>query len=323
MTPGASARRRPRRQRGAALLLAMVILTLVATLAAGMVWQQTRAVDIETAERAHAQAEWVLTGALDWARLILREDARSGRPTRLDAPWATPLAEARLSTFLAADQDNNAEGGPDAFLSGSIVDAQSRWNLRNLVDAKGQLDPTQLAALQRLCESAGIDPGVATTIGQGLAAALAPVPTDASAQTQPIAPQRLSQLAWLGVDAATLARLAPLATLLPVPTTVDANTASSEVLQAAIAGLDGGTAERLIQARKRAAFTSVADIQRLTGTIKVDPARVGFRSDYFEIDGRLRLDGKVLEERSLVVRRGLEVVVLQRERYSVPLGESG
>lgn len=47
-------RRRP--PRGAALLVAMIVLTLVATLAAGMIWQQSRAIGVEGAERARVQA---------------------------------------------------------------------------------------------------------------------------------------------------------------------------------------------------------------------------------------------------------------------------
>ena len=87
-----------RRQRGAALLLAMLILTLVATMASGMVWQQWRAIQVESAERARTQSAWILSGALDWARLILREDARTGGADHLGEPWAVPLAEARLSS---------------------------------------------------------------------------------------------------------------------------------------------------------------------------------------------------------------------------------
>src|SRR5450631_895147 len=109
--------RRSRPQRGAALLTAMIIVTLVATLAASMVWQQWRAVQVESAERARTQAAWILSGALDFARLILREDQRSNRPTALTEPWATPLAESRLSTFLAVDK-SNTDDGPEAFLSG-------------------------------------------------------------------------------------------------------------------------------------------------------------------------------------------------------------
>ena len=69
-----------------------------------MIWQQWRAVQVEAAERARTQSAWILSGALDWARLILREDARNGGTDHLGEPWAVPLAEARLSTFLAADK---------------------------------------------------------------------------------------------------------------------------------------------------------------------------------------------------------------------------
>ena len=159
--------RRQRPPRGAALLVAMVLLSVVATLAAGMVWQQWRAVQVETAERSRSQSGWMLLGAQDWARLILREDARSGKATSLNEPWATPLAEARLSSFLAADRDNNADSGPEAFLAGSITDAQARYNLRNLL-LDGKVDPLQLAALQRLCTSAGLGPDTASALADGL-----------------------------------------------------------------------------------------------------------------------------------------------------------
>ncbi|MFX7895070.1 hypothetical protein ABTK48_20365, partial [Acinetobacter baumannii] len=78
---------------------AMIIVTLIASLAAGMVWQQYRAVQIEAADRARAQSTWILQGALDWARLILQEDAKQNRNKAVDhlgEPWAVPLAEARL-----------------------------------------------------------------------------------------------------------------------------------------------------------------------------------------------------------------------------------
>jgi general secretion pathway protein K len=91
-----------RRQRGAAILTAMLTVVLVATLASAMLWQQWRGVEVETAQRGRVQAAWILVGALDWARLILREDARRGGADHLAEPWAVPLAPARLATFLAA-----------------------------------------------------------------------------------------------------------------------------------------------------------------------------------------------------------------------------
>ena len=57
--------------RGAALLTAMLTVTLVASLAAAALWQQWRSVEVEAAERARSQSLWVLTGALDWARPTL------------------------------------------------------------------------------------------------------------------------------------------------------------------------------------------------------------------------------------------------------------
>ncbi|MCC7101108.1 MAG: general secretion pathway protein GspK, partial [Rubrivivax sp.] len=73
-------------QLGAALLLAMLILTLVASAAAAMVWAQQRAVELQAAERVRAQAGWILLGAQDWARLMLRSDA--GRAFPPSAGWA-------------------------------------------------------------------------------------------------------------------------------------------------------------------------------------------------------------------------------------------
>ena len=64
-------RTRPLREAGAALLAAMLTVTLVATLAAAALWQQWRSVEVETSERARVQAAWILVGALDWSRLIL------------------------------------------------------------------------------------------------------------------------------------------------------------------------------------------------------------------------------------------------------------
>ena len=312
--------RSSRRQRGAALLTALIIVTLVVTLAASMVWQQWRAVQVETAERARMQSSWILQGALDWARLILREDARSGRPTALTEPWATPLAEARLSTFLAADKNNNAEDdGPEAFLSGSISDAQARFNLANLVDAAGKLSQPDLEALERLCQTVGLATDVATRIATGLRDAQAA--GSGGNGNAPLRPRTLAQLAWLGLDAATITALEPYATLLPTRTPVNANTAAREVLAAVIKGLDLATAERLVQLRQRDPFKTLQAVEtQIPGLGPLNGQQVSVVSSYFEVRGRLRLDDRVLEQRSLVFRSGLDMQVLHREQVSTVEG---
>jgi len=297
-------------QRGAALLVAMLILGLVATLASGMVWQQWRAVQVEAAERARVQSAWILTGALDWARLILREDAREGGADHLGEPWAVPLAEARLSTFLAADRDATADDGPEAFLAGGIADAQARYNLRNLV-VQGQVVPAQLRVLQRLCDAAGLP----ASLAEQIAAALRSAWSDEAAADAPLAPRSVAELRWLGVADDALQRLAPWLVLLPAPTPVNLNTAPREVLVAVLEGLDAASAERLVQARERSPFRSVEQAKSVLGA--GSPVRfdgVGVASAYFVVQGRIRLDERIVEERSLVHRAGREVAVLQRER---------
>ena len=51
-----------RAQRGAAILMAMLVVTLVATLAAAALWQQWRSVEVEAAQRARVQSSWILVG---------------------------------------------------------------------------------------------------------------------------------------------------------------------------------------------------------------------------------------------------------------------
>jgi general secretion pathway protein K len=303
------------RQRGAALLTAMIIVTLVATLAAGMIWQQWRAVQVESAERSRVQSTWILSGALDWARLILREDAKSGGADHLGEPWAVPLAEARLSTFLAADKAN-ADDGPEAFLSGSITDAQSRYNLRNLVNAN-KVVPAELEALKRLLQVINVTPALADTIANGINDALTPATTTGSSRSAgtPLMPQTVDQLAWLGIDADSIERMRPYVVLLPIGTPVNVNTAPKEVLIAAIDGLDLGTAERMVQVRQRQPFKQLQDLKAmLPATLQLNPQRADVRSSFFEVRGRLRLEDRVLEESSLVERRGIDIITLSRRR---------
>jgi general secretion pathway protein K len=309
--------------RGAALLAAMLTVALVATFSAAALWQQWRSTEVEAAERARVQSGWVLTGALDWARLLLREDGRSGGPDHLGEPWAVPLQEARLSSFLAADRNATAETGPEvleAFLSGQIVDMQSLLNVNTLVDDNGKISEADARSFQRLFELLGLPPAQLDLLIQNMRFAADTSPANLSGPMAPLLPQRVEELVWLGLPPATVAALQPYVAVLPARqgTPVNLNTASAEVIYAAVDGLSMADAQRLVAAREQAHFRSVPDAQKAIGAsnemFAFGQVHVAIGSTFFEVRARLRLDQLVVEERSLVQRSGIEVKTVQRER---------
>lgn len=318
-SPGAVAAASAARQTGAALLTAMLTVALVASLAAGALWQQWRSVEVEAAERARVQSLWLLTGALDWARLILREDSRSGGADYLSEPWAVPLEEARLSTFLAADKKSEPDDDANAsqtFLSGQITDLQSRLNVANLVDSGGKVSEPSVKAFAKLFELLGLPPGELLLLVENLQLALDTSPENAAAQQAPLLPQRIDQLVWLGLSPPSLAVLRPYITVLPVRTPVNLNTASATVLSACIPSLEMGQAQRLVNTRQANHFKTLAEVTLQLGqtAVPLNEAQHSVNSRFFEVQGRLRLDQAVVEEHSVVQRDGLEVKTLWRDR---------
>lgn len=317
MTPVRSYRTR---ETGAALLAAMLTVTLVATFAAAALWQQWRSVEVEIAERSRVQSAWVLTGALDWARLILREDARSGGADHLAEPWAVPLQESRLSTFLAAGDgaatvDANSTDTQDAFLSGQIIDLQSQLNVLSLVEA-GKVSEPQRATFTRLFELLGLPSNELNTMIENLRFAADVSPDNKSGGLAPLLPQRVEQLTWLGLSPHTVAVLLPYVTLLPATTPLNLNTASPEAIAASLSGLSLADAQRIVVERDRSHFRSTADVVKLLGGLEnqINEGRHSVASRFFEVRGRLRLDQTVVEERSVLQRNGLDVKVLWRQR---------
>jgi general secretion pathway protein K len=294
----------------------MLTVALVATLAAGALWQQWRDVEVESAELARVQSQWVLTGALDWARLILREDGRTPGADHLAEPWAVPLQEARLSTFLAADKSTpvDADTMTQTFLSGQIIDLQSRMNLRNLADGGKVSDPA-LQAFAKLFQKLRLPPEELATLAENLRLALDPGTDPAATALAPLMPQRVNQLGWLGLSPQSLATLAPYVTLLPVPTPVNLNTADVIVLYACIPTLDMAKAQLLVNTRLTSHFRTLDDAARLLGgpSSPLTDAQHSIGSRFFEVHGRLRQDQVIVEQYSVLQRDGMDVKTLWKD----------
>jgi general secretion pathway protein K len=309
---------------GMALLTAMLTVTLVATFASAALWQQWRGVEIEAAERSRTQMQWILNGALDWSRLILQEDARSNADVdHLSEPWALPLQEARLSSFLALDK-NNTDDAMGAFLSGQISDQQALLNARNLVrDGKPNL--VAIRAFEQLFSMLDLPRAQLQVLIDGLIASDAANAVDAKPETQakaPLKPYRMEQLVWLGLPAATLRTLQPYATLLPAPTTTNLNTASAEVLHVALPNFDLARARQLVAQRATGHFKTVADAFKAGGIREgvegqAQSKDFSVNTHFFAIRGRLRLGEGAVQELSLVERSGTLVKVIWRQREAL------
>ncbi|MFM2275561.1 MAG: hypothetical protein RL211_1433 [Pseudomonadota bacterium] len=325
MTPSnMSTGKRGHHARGAALLAAMLTVTLVATLAAASLWQQWRAVEVEAADRLRVQSGWILSGSMDWSRLILIEDARAGGADHLAEPWAISLQEARLSSFLAVDQYNTAtdsDSTMEAFLSGQITDAQGRLNVLNLIE-DNKVSARTMTTFTRLFELLGLPQQQLADLAENLRLASESGATEADTQAAKgdaftaLMPQRLEQLVWMGLPPRTLAIITPFVTLLPARTLLNVNTASAETLYAAVPTMARATAQKLVAQRNQSHFRTLGEVMQYAPEIS-NPGNqdaLTVTSRFFEVRGRLRIDDTTFQEHSLLQRDGLDVKILWRER---------
>ena len=330
-----AARRIASRQRGVAVVTALLLTTLAITIVASLFWQQQVQVRSIENQRLQLQKQWVLRGALDWARLILREDSMHSNVDYLGEPWSVELADTRLDQYVESGQ---AEGdAAEAVLSGQIVDAQSRFNLTNLA-SNGVVDPAQLMAFERLLENLRLDTGLAEptalTLAQGQIPAARPdgdtgagsgtgtgTGTDTGSGTSPgtsIATGAASRtigitqvddlLAVPGFTLEAYLTLRDFVTVLPVATKVNINTTSAEVLSAIIDTLSPSDAAAVISSRDRAYFRDDADLKQRFPAI--DSSRVMLTTQYFLVNGRVRINRAMLQMQALIQRNGTTTNIL-------------
>jgi general secretion pathway protein K len=307
--------RPPRRQRGVAVITALLLTTLAVAIVANLFWQQQVQVRSMENQRLQLQTKWILRGALDWATLVL-QSGMNNMYTSLDQPWATPLAETRLDQYI--ERERVAGETFDATLSGGITDACSRYNLRNLAE-NGVPDEGQVELFKRLLSNLQLDQGLGLRAARFVASGQPLQATqgqDGQAQggtVQPAArtgtPMPILQvddlLAVTGFTPAVVDRLRPFVTVLPGKTKVNVNTADAEVL-AAVANLSVSEANTLMVRRKQAAwidygkFTAETDAQR--GGRAMAPDSADIRCDYFLVNSRIRLDRAALDAEALMNR---------------------
>ena len=304
--------RRLDRQRGVAVITALLLTTLAVTIVASLFWQQQVQVRSMENQRLHLQTKWILRGALDWAQLVLRQDGQDHQfNTSLDQVWATPLAETRLDQYIERER---IEGEVfDATLSGSIVDATSRYNLRNLAN-DGIPVPEQLAIFQRLLQNLQLDPALAERAAKAVASTQVATPTGGGgdgvsappvqSSAKPMALIQLDDLlAVPGFTLEVVERLRKYVIVIQQVTPVNVNTAAPEVIAALAPNYSVSEANGLVARRKQGAFRYVADFEAAIAPAKAVDNAAAVRSDYFLVLSRVRLDRAALDAEALVWRK--------------------
>jgi general secretion pathway protein K len=302
------------RQRGVAVIIALLLTTLAITIVASLFWQQQVQVRSIENQRLQLQKQWILRGALDWAGLILREDAKYSSVDTLDEPWATPLADTRLDQYV--DEGLADSDAANATLSGSISDAQARYNLTNLCPS-GTINPAEVAAFAILLKNAGIDPSFAQATADLMADAQQKPVTNAADQTAPL-PMNLTQvddlLAVPGFTAKMLDRIRDYVIFLPHATPVNVNTAPAEVL-AAISTISLSDAAALVASRNTATFRNTGDFMLLLHANHLIVANVSVSTNYFLVNGKVRINRAESDIQALIERNGINTNLIWIREY--------
>jgi len=312
-------------QRGVAIVTALLLTALAITLVMSLFGQQNVQVRSIENQRYQLQKQWVMRGALDWARLILREDAKLNSVDYLGEPWSVPLEDTRLDQYVENGQSSGDES--DATLSGSITDAQSRLNLTNLAVA-GVIDEPTLLAFQNLLSAQGMDSGLAAPIAKMVASTQSTATQfnpDGSVGAAGVSAKILALtqvddlLAIPGFTPDSITKLKEFVVFLPVATAININTASAEVISARIAGISLSDAQQIVTTRNQAYFRDLTDLSARWINNKVPVPGISIvntQTNYFIVHGHVRINRAALDVDSLVERRpvtGVTRIVWSRE----------
>jgi len=242
------------KERGVALITAMLITALATMVAANLAWDNALDVRRTMVLLNRDQAIQVALGAESWIISILHQDLEDSETDHLGEIWASELPGLPID-------------GGEVF--GAVQDLQGRFNVNNLVDQNGAVDEESLEQFRRLLLAIGLDPrfaGIAADWLDNDIDAAFPDGAEDSIYTGMIPPYRTanqtlssaSELAALdGMDKLTFNTLQPHITALPGRTNINANTATAAVLQSLDESITVADVESLLAERESGGFTDM------------------------------------------------------------------
>lgn len=309
------------RQRGVALITALLVVALASVAAVAMATRQQ--LDVRrTGNLLHGeQAYTYLLGAESWASVVLARDLKESQVDTLDEDWATQLP----ASFV--------EGGS---VIGRISDAQAMFNLNNLV-VGGQEDPVAVDRYKYLLEALELPAELADALVDWMDADVnIRFPDGAEDQTYLLlepsyrsANQPLVDVSELrlvrGYEPQVVDTLRPYVVALPVPTPININTAGAMVLRSLAPGIAESEAASLVSARPDKGFSGTAAFLKLPELAGKQPppdgSAVSVQSQWFLFQGEANVGQARARLAALLYRSAQGIEVIQRRRQFVPLPE--
>ncbi|HMH16696.1 MAG TPA: type II secretion system minor pseudopilin GspK [Burkholderiales bacterium] len=297
------------RQRGIALVTAIMIVAIAATVAVKIAFgNQIWFRQMENVSDRGA-TDWLRRGALHWASVVLMEDAAQTQIDHLGESWAMGLPTLPV------------EGGG---IRVSAEDAQGRFNL-NSVWRNNALSPQDIAIFGRLLGVLRLDPLLVNALIDWIdpdAEATSPGGAEDVDYLNSNPPYRtanrpltsVDELRLVrGFDAKTMAALLPFVTVLP-PTAsagINVNTAPAEILAALVDHLDLATAQRIVEERTGKPFNSPGDfLAKLPASLVRPTAGVVVKTDYFLVTLDTMIGRHEERSEALLWRQGTGTTVM-------------
>lgn len=300
-------------QRGAALIMALLVVALATTLSSMMLWRQDVWLRQVETQRDLAQTRLIVGAGIAWARAVLAYDARTSSFDHVGEPWAVKVPPSRV------------EGGE---IGGEMADEQGKWNLNNLLSGDGTISQKEQEVFRRLLRLLELPPVLASALADWLDADSVSSPDGAEdayylALSPPYrsANRLLSDVDGLlrvrGFDAGVVERLRTHVTALPGYHRVNVNTASAMVLAALVPDLSLSEVQQLLVLRKNIPFRDFADFRtRLPRPeIAADSAQLDTRSRYFSVRIRARYERISVATEALLDRQGIDWPAIVWQKY--------
>jgi general secretion pathway protein K len=297
----------PHRQRGVALLVALLAVALAAVLIAGLLDRGELALARTRNALRTSQAEAYAQALESYAAgVLLRDLGDSGPEDNRGELWANPMPPQTV---------------PGGIIIGSIGDLNGCFNLNNLV---GDDSAAWTDVFRKLLANVGADPEIASEAKNWIRS---PENIDSYYLAQPV-PYRSAQRPFAhvselrlvkGVTSDAYARIAPYVCALPSGTMLNVNTASVPVLAALGGTMTQAKAERFWQNGRATWSAGFLNEWRSEGV--VPDARLnatcclGVASSYFLARGDVRLDDVPFTFFS-VIERANGIRVIERSRGS-------